>query len=116
MFQIIHGYHQEDGKDGGIVGISDSKSYCVVKENILEFQKKQGKQNSGDKFNNRVLDGNAILAPFASALQKQKTKNWNELIPNKLPLASHTPASAPEGPMRIVSENNHIQKTANDKT
>jgi hypothetical protein len=108
MFQVVDRYHQENGKDDCIVGVSNSKSDCVQKENILEFQKEESKDDSGDKFDNRILNGNTIFTAFASASQEEKAKNRNELIPRKLLLASHASAPTSERAVRVVSKNYYI--------
>ena len=81
-----------------------------------KFQKNRQKQQSGQKFHQRILPGNFTMASAAFSFLEQKTANGNELAPGKFFSASETSGiRINNGFAGIVPLYHYVQKTSDNR-
>jgi len=87
-----------------------------VQSDMNELGYNKDEQHTCDNFYDRILPGNLGLALSTAAALKYKAEHWDEFRPVQLLAAGHTHRTALYSNARTQTQDDNIEKTADDDT
>jgi hypothetical protein len=115
MLQVINSDNQKKREHRGVKSVSAGEDKSIHVKNILKLQKKSGKDYSGHKFYQWILNGDFSFTILASSRQYKKTDERYKFIPTELILARQAHAPPAKRFLGIEPENDDIQERADNQ-